>query len=470
MADIQKMSDAWWRRITKKAKGKPLPVIILQTRTLSTATEILEWIKDMPFEKLSMSLYFYCQDVGMKEFTRAYEAQLELAGANPEKFAMGLHRFYNDMAYKIQKENQYDLFFEFYYRCVKLRIRNEDEIIDATVSTAYQNLLIQQLEYLRPNKFDFRTFVAGRKTTGEIIVREDPFPTFDLPIYELRNALEQGRKFENAEEYLYGLYRKAGYEIYSEEDQLRIVAQDKIHTTTCCTLLPFINEYTFDILPQRIYNANSDIIHQILTWVDLDTVKADLKHRKRTLPTNGVRITFSGTEIISELLLKEILYDNSIYMLYRLSTANGDLCGVYETKDCFCYSIFQTSIEHEYLAAGIESLTLFCYATQVLGGEYNLEKINRYISVQGCDRLTASCYGQGGRLRNVYDGVQPKREGDYVAGEASIQGYIRKLPTGQKASQEARELAESLGYDLESNETYVRPFIRQVFRLKERIE
>ena len=100
------------------------------------------------------------------------------------------------------KENQYDLFFEFYYSCVKLRIRNEDEKIDATVSTAYQNLLIQQLEYLRPNKFDFRTFVAGRKTTGEIIVREDPFPTFDLPIYELRNALEQGRKFENAEEYL----------------------------------------------------------------------------------------------------------------------------------------------------------------------------------------------------------------------------------------------------------------------------
>ena len=36
------------------------------------------------------------------------------------------------------------------------------------------------------------------------------------------------------------------------------------------------------------------------------------------------------------------------------------------------------------------------------------------------------------------------------------------------ASQEARELAESLGYDLEANETYVRPFIKQVFRLKEK--
>ena len=217
MADIRKMSDTWWRRVTKKANGKPLPLIILQTRTLSTAVEILEWIQDMPFNKLSMSLYFYCQDVGMKEFTRAYEAQLELAGANPEKFAMGLHRFYNEMAHKIQKENQYDLFFEFYYRCVRLRIRNEDEKIDATVSTAYHNLLIQQLEYLRPNKFDFRTFVAGRKTTGEILVREDPFPTFDLPIYELRNAFEQGKKFENAEEHLYEMYRKAGYEIYNAD-------------------------------------------------------------------------------------------------------------------------------------------------------------------------------------------------------------------------------------------------------------
>ena len=204
--------------------------------------------------------------------------------------------------------------------------------------------------------------------------------------------------------------------------------------------------------------------------MDLETLKVDLKRRKRTLPTNGVRVTFSGTEIISELLLKEILYDNSIYMLYRISTANGDLCGVYETKDCFCYSIFQTSIEHDYLAAGVESLVLFCYASQVLGGKYSLSEINRFISVDKCAQLTASCYGQGGRLRNVYDGVQPKREGDYVAGEASIQGYIRKLPAGQKASQEARELAESLEYDLESNETYVRPFIRQVFRLKERKE
>ena len=468
MSSLDEMSRTWWRRITKKAKDKPLPVITLQSRTLSTAIQILEEIQNIPFEKLAMSLYFYCQDVGMKEFTRAYEAQIELAGANPEKFVSGLHRFYNEMAQKIQRQNLFDNFFEFYYRCVKLRLRHMNENVNSTVSTAYQNLLVQQMEYLRPDKFDFRTFVAGRKTTGEIMTREDPFPTFDMPAFELRCAVEQGRKISDPEKYLYDLYRKAGYDIHSEDDHLRIVAEDKIHTTTCCTLLPFINEYTFDVLPVQIYNADSNIIQRLLTMVDLDDLKTKLKRRRRTLPTNGVRIVFAGAEIFSEILFKEILYDNSIYMLYRLTTINGDLCGVYETRDGFFYGIFQASENFEYLGARMEEMILFLYATQVLGDCYQLADINRHIDIQGCGNISAVAYGQGDKLRNVYDGAQHVRSGEYEPAEATIQGYIRKLPAGQKASQEARNLAESLGYELETNETYVRPFIRQVFKLKEK--
>lgn len=470
MPSIDEMSKTWWRHVTKKAKGKPLPVITLQTRTLSTASEILDLIQNIPFEKLSMSLYFYCQDVGMKEFTRAYEAELELAGANPEKFALGLHKFYNEMSLKIRKEDLYDNFFEFYYRCLKLRIRNENEKVDASVSTAYQNLLIQQMEYMRPDKFNFHTFIAGRKTTGEIITRVDPFPTFDLPVYQFRTAMEEGKRMADPEEYLYELYRKAGYDIHNADDHLKIVAEDKLHTTTCCTLLPFINEYTFDILPLHIYNADSNIIHRILTMVDLGKLKANLKHRKRTLPTNGVRIVFTGAEIFSEITFKEILYDNSIYMLYRMSTVNGDLCGVYETRDGFFFSIFQASEAHGYLGERMEAMILFLYASQVIGEGYQLSDINRYIDIQGCSGISAVAYGQGGKLRNVYEQVRHPREGDYEATETSIQGYIRKLPAGQRASEEARTIAESLGYDLDTNETYVRPFIRQQFRLKERLE
>jgi hypothetical protein len=130
-------------------RGKPYPVITIQRRTLSTASEILDTIRDIPFEKLSMSLYFYCQDVGMAQFTHAYESQIELAGANPDKFVFGLHEFYTRMASKIRKEDLYDLFFEFYYRCMKMRFKSSNEKIDDKVMIAYQNLLIQQLEYMR---------------------------------------------------------------------------------------------------------------------------------------------------------------------------------------------------------------------------------------------------------------------------------------------------------------------------------
>ena len=126
--DIQRLSDNLWRRTMKKAKDQPKPVVILQLRTLSTAIEILDWISNIPFEELAVSLYFYCQDVNMAQFTRWYEAQLELAGANKEKFATGLHRFFTETAKKIQKNNLYDEFFEFYYRCVKLcRYRSSEK-------------------------------------------------------------------------------------------------------------------------------------------------------------------------------------------------------------------------------------------------------------------------------------------------------------------------------------------------------
>ena len=205
------------------------------------------------------------------------------------------------MASRIRKEDLYDLFFEYYYRCMKMRFKSSDEKIHDKVTIAYQNLLIQQLEYLRPSKFDLSVFVAGRKTTGEIMTRPDQFPTFDAAMYEFNDAVEQGQRFKDAEEYLYSLYRKHGYDINNETDQLIIVMQDKAHTTTCCTLLPFINEYTYDILPQTVFSTNTKLIMEILHQVDVSA----LKRRKRTLPMAGEKTNFSENSSINYIILKK---------------------------------------------------------------------------------------------------------------------------------------------------------------------
>ena len=54
----------------------------------------------------------------------------------------------------------------------------------------------------------------------------------------------------------------------------------------------------------------------------------------------------------------------------------------------------------------------------------------------------------------------------YEQKSVSIAGYIRKLPEGQKASEEKQLLAKVLRLSLSDNETYVEPFVRQSWKLK----
>ena len=56
-------SFSWWKKLNKKIEGKPQPVQVLQKRTMNTAIATLEDLINVPFSELSMSLYFYCQDL-----------------------------------------------------------------------------------------------------------------------------------------------------------------------------------------------------------------------------------------------------------------------------------------------------------------------------------------------------------------------------------------------------------------------
>ena len=123
MEDISDTLEAQYvsilKRHAKKLQGLPKPMMILQRRTLNTALDVLHQIDGIAFDELSMSLYFYTADVEMAQFTRSYESQIELAAINPEKFALGLHKFLNEQSIKIRKGNLYDQFFELFYRCVR---------------------------------------------------------------------------------------------------------------------------------------------------------------------------------------------------------------------------------------------------------------------------------------------------------------------------------------------------------------
>lgn len=122
----------------------------------------------------------------------------------------------------------------------------------------------------------------------------------------------------------------------------------------------------------------------------------------------------------------------------------------------------------------IEALVLYFYAVAVLDDEkYTDEKAKNHFQ-NFIYPIGARSFGKGGRLLKTYppdmgtkDGDGPRHNtGKYEAKERAINGYVRKPPAGQTASEEAQSKAKKMGYDLKTNETYVSPFRRTTFYLK----
>lgn len=464
------------KRNAKKIRDLPRPMQILQRRTMNTAFDVLTLVDGIPFQELSMSLYFYTKDVQMADFTRKYESQLEFAASNPEKFAFGLHKFLNDTASKIHKDNLYDAFFELYYRCVRAAYGNSNPNINSIVIRAYMSILCQQTEYLKPDKFDYSVSFAGRATTGELLTKDDVFSNFDLPGYEIQDAINARKQLSL--QFVQSVYAKYGYHFSSYAEYDLLGEKVKLHSSAGFAMLPFINEYTYDILPITPFSANGSFLLEIEAKnPHLSELMQTLKKRKHTLPANGVQINFADNPVVDSILFKEILYDNKIFMLYRYSCKEGDLSGFYDTKEPYFYSKFIEHNDFAYLTVRFMELILYCYACYVLNDPlYQIPKIDDYFLVKNGYKLSPTGYLQGGKLRDTYhsnndnirhSGTARIGNDNYEQETKAIQGYIRRLPNNQSASEDAKALAESLGYDLALNETYVRPFTKQVFRLRE---
>lgn len=485
----------------KKTQSLPSPQKTLIRRTLNTAIQVVSCLREIEFVELSTSLYFFCQDVQTKQFTRLYEAQLELAGANEDKFIKGLHKFYQETARMIKKNGLLSLFLEFLTLCTKVRFEyiagDKAHQANITVLNTYQSLLLQQAEYLRPAQFDFSQVLCGVTTEGEPMAMKDIYSNFDAPSVEIERAIQNGWTPKSKAELLartITAYRKYGYtEVNSFEDIDRISNIDRIFTNHHCAMAAYINEYTYDLLPDTEHPFSTFVYPFYSLQYDMtlnaQELKEQLRHRSRTLPSNGVHIKFQPNallqvpQLFSEIIMKEVLHGDSIVMLYKCQTAYGDLCGYYDTQDGYLFPVLMDASDKK-LFERIQMLLLYLYATQVTrDGPAMLKEIparfwyspNDHSSCTSPEStpLSLEIFGRGGKLENTYRehrGKTGPRAGNdaYEHEERSIQGYIRKVGAGRTPSPEAVARGKALGYDLAPDETYVQPFIKSVLRLKKK--
>lgn len=487
MEKVGELIRKYQPRMEKKMQGKPLEVREMMANSFNTAVLVVAQLYDVPVHEQIMSVFVYCRNEPFRAISKEYEAQIELASIDPEKFIFQLHPFYNSIAAKIRRDGMLEIFAQFMAVFSRLRYTKPGETgMNADVAIAFTHLIYQTFDYLRPQKLDVTQTVVGVTTSGGAITIKDPFAYADMPGWDLSLANIQDSKLgKTAPLTLPEAYMKYGFYNIPTIDEATVLGREqRIFACVRSAMLPFINEFTFDIFPVIPHNG---VVQRLVMMrardVDVNGLHESLHKRRRTLPTNGVRIEFQDeTECIKSLLLKELVFGDSVVLLYRLSVDEsadsekakyGDMSGYYDTNSEFFFSVAKESKDTN-MPLFIEKLVLFAYAAQVLDNDSFSEASFREHFSNFIYPIGIKCYGMGGKLKSTFSNEEqshnvPRRSNDrYEAKEQAINGFIRKLPAGQRASDEAIERAKKLGYELAPDETYVSPFIRTEFYLKKK--
>lgn len=456
--EILDLAEAAHRRIDKKYSDDPS--YIIRKRVANTATEVIRKVKDLAFSDLATDMYLICDEVGYKFFSSKYRNVIEFAKLHPEKLFDQLYKYLRDIAREIKKNNllqDFFLFMSVLSEATRISTENRE------IFLAYLDLLSEQTEFLRTNMFNYNQLIVGITTEGDVLTVNDPFPNLDLPVYELSISRKKGKE---AVAVMEKACRKYGY---TYEDYEEIHATSGCYSNNINFLIPYINEFTYDMLPEKPYPPDSRIrlieIKKPISYGEM------LKARRRTLPANGLLVKFEDSIFFEKAFLKEVYYNNSIHLLCKFSTINGDITVRYNTANEAFFSPFDWIGGYaDELHKTLKQIALWLYAAYVCPNEEQgiLPTEEAYHLFTDDKKAELSFSSIGGKARTTLSKGSNKHL-DYEKYEqksVSIAGYIRKLPEGQKASEEKQLLAKALGLSLSDNETYVEPFVRQSWRLK----
>lgn len=454
-SEILDLIEAEHKRIDRKYANDPS--YILRKRVVNTAGDVIRKIQNIEFEDLTMDLYFICNEVGYKFFSEKYRNVIEFAKLFPEKLSDKLYHYYRDIAKTIKKENRLSDFFMFmsiFEEASNISEKHRD------IFLAYMDILVEQTEFLRPNLYNHNQLIAGVTTEGEVLVIPDPFPNIDLPAYELTRSKKKGKE---AIEFLAKSFKKYGYSI-DRYDEVHSSSNSFINNVNL--LVPYINEFTYDMLPEKPYPPRINI--QYVTAKDLDFTEM-LRSRRKTLPTNGLVVNFKNSIFFEKILLKEVFHNGSIHMLCKFFTLYGDITVRYNTKTGSFFSPFDHQFGYfQDFHLNLKRIALWIYASYVCPTEKIIPTEEAYHGFTDDNHAEVTFSSIGGKLRATLSSKTNSHLDldKYMQKSISIAGYIRKLPEGQKASEDKIALATSLGLSLADDETYVEPFIRQSWVLK----
>lgn len=470
------MSKKKDRKKNQKKTEKDIVKTMLRMFTEASASVITQKLHKFEIEDIFLDVYINLKNDHMKHLNKEYEKMLLLSIVNRDNFVNNLDSFYRKMASYVKEQK---IFPEFYDLCYQVLLQMEKKEIHPDINDAYQDLLMQQIPYFTgtPAKC-----IYGLHSKGYPLIMDEPgenLSTINFQIYnhQLNNTIRGPLDYERS---VVEIFRKNGYPLMKTfEESQKIITNDQMITNMSYFMTPFIDESVEDIIKKPFHNPNllfeysQSFRRKVVAVRDLHE---RLVNRETLLPPDGVYVQFFNTSQWKELYLKEIIKDDTVILLYRIQTKdNTYLWGYYDTQNQFFMSLWRESnarLEGHYI---LESIVLqqylrlttamlkeqeqeFFQFTELKNAEegplYSTPAV--YYSVQ-----TEKRKGKRDYARRYFDRKK------YIQDVINIHPFLRNLPAGRTASEEAINKAKKLGITLPPGKTFVSGFRRASWKKNE---
>lgn len=437
----------------KKLSDKKFHNENYKTYTMATIFTIHEFLKKFEFDELVTGIYLHTDDEDVEYLLKSIERQLLLCKIDFDKFSKGLHSYYVEMAEEIKKKKLYKKFYKLSYYIYAAM--NERDVNEAIFSI-YHNFVMQLNAYFPKNT---KKTPVGVTSKGELMIRDEAIPNlseinYELPFHRVSNSSEKD---------VLKIYHKYGHkEVSSAIDMVKLAVNEQLITNMLYSMSYFIHEHNEHMIAKPYFMPNSILWFSpsLLQGVSQYTGHALTKLAKREymLPTEGVVVRVNRASNIDEILLEETVVDDNIILLYRLKLDGGYLGGYFDTKRELFYSPWKDSDYKERYNDPIKCIVLqaYMYLTCGLTKEeleelYLLKKLETAYDIKVVDRTS----------RREKISYEPYDRSKYLSELIDIKPFLRHLPVGAVASDEAQAMARKLGITLPKGMTLVRGFRRK---------
>ncbi|MGU8718766.1 hypothetical protein ACV3RR_04790 [Clostridium perfringens] len=430
----------------------------INLQTLKSISSLLtQKLYSIDVDEILITLYLN-PDKEIKHIVNYFEKIIIIAKSYPEKLDSALIEFIAKMKLEF-KNNPSALkqYYKFLYKSINYLNGTYVKITDC-----YFSLAIEVLSQLSNN--------------GDIISAfNNDKPIFLPEVYPgLFKIVNQYTNENLLKDNLLKIGRKYGYNRFNIPDLLE---RDRILSNQRYIMAGVLDESDLDLYPNRDEIQITNIKPDTRVWMNTEYYVELLKKRNYKLPKDGVLCRFNNFGCIKSIFFKEKMFFDKIVLIFQITNLNDEKSiGLYIPIDDIYIDIYishsntnpynyKNSVLEVYthLTTNIEitnkkmsAIHISDSLTDIKGSYYLNQPIMQVLKPIKEDNITYVYKDNNKRKFKVYD------KSNYIEIIKDIAPFIRKLPEGFTASEEAKLNALKYGYELKDGETFVKPFEKKV--------